>query len=444
MGDIENKGLPKVLVCFVMPWNDNGSQHSLAEIFSRWDKDKLALVYARAELPNTQYCDRFFRINENAMVKSVFNRKVKTSSVVHNSDKAVIDSEAQELEKEKKRYRNTSKRRNWFMVYARELVWKFGKWKTAELKKFIDDFDPDIVFIPLDSKVYMTRIGRFVAQYTKKPVVCYVTDDTVTFKYAFAQPVDLFRKNISVRNNARLIKGSEKVFVMAPKAKAELDELYGVDCSILTKPVDFSGLSFEEKSVNKPLKMIYTGLLSIGREKSLCQIAKAVARINKNGEKIRFEIYSSDTPKRRNRKVLSSGGVHFCGNVSREAVNKLQKEADITVFAESLSYYYKSKARLSFSTKLTDYFASSSCIFALGLEDIAPMEYLKSNDAALTVNRYEDIEEKLRLLCDNPELVREYGRKAFDCGRKNHNKDKILSDFEEEMLKVYSKCKGKN
>lgn len=444
MGDIENKGLPKVLVCFVMPWNDNGSQHSLAEIFSRWDKDKLALVYARAELPNTQYCDRFFRINENAMVKSMFNRKVKTSSVVHNSDKAVIDSEAQELEKEKKRYRNTSKRRNWFMVYARELVWKFGKWKTAELKKFIDDFDPDIVFIPLDSNMYMIRLYRFIAHYSKKPVVSYITDDIVTCNSLLTQPIDIFRKLYFVHNNGKIVRRSKKVFTMTPMAKAEVDKKFGVESSILTKPVDFSTLSFTEKQVGTPLKMVYTGVLSIGREKSLCEIAKVVARINKDGEKIRFEIYSSDTPRKGNKKVLNSKGVSFCGNISREAVKEVQKQADIVVFAESLSFRFKGLARLSFSTKLTDYFASSSCIFALGLEDIAPMEYLKSNDAALTVNRYEDIEEKLRLLCDNPELVREYGRKAFDCGRKNHNKDMILSDFEEEMLKVYSECKGKN
>lgn len=428
--------LPKVLVCYIVPWRDSGAQHSLAEIFSCWDKDRVALVYARAELPNTKYCDKFFRINENAVMKSVFNRKVKTSSVVYNSDGSDGLSEEKDCEKEKQRYRNTSKGRNWFMVYARELVWKLGKWKTPELNAFLDEFSPDLVFFPMGSEVYMTRLHRYIAKYTKKPVVSYLIDDTVTFKPELSNPLGFFRRIFSVRNNRYLLKHSKKVFVMVPKAQQELKEILGVDSSILTKSVDFSDLSHRERKCNLPLKMVYTGALSIGREKELCAIAKAVAAINSDKEKLKFEIYSADTPRDKNQRVLNSGGCRFCGSVSREKVRELQNEADIVVFAESLSKRFKNLARLSFSTKLTDYFASGSCIFALGSDSVAPIEYLKNEDAAVVVTRREDIEQKLRELCDKPELVSEYGRKAFLCGKRNHSADKVLSEFKAQMCSI--------
>lgn len=437
-----NNALPKVLVCYVAPWNDNGAQHSLAEIFSCWDKDRLALVYARAELPKTKYCDTFFRINENSVMKSVFNRKVKTSSAVSNLGEADSLKETEESAKEKKRYRNTSKRRNWFMVYTRELVWKSGKWKTEELDAFLDEFSPDIIFLPLGSEVYMARIQKYVAEYSRKPVVCYLTDDVITYRPRFGQPLGLLQRMRVRKYNHSLIKSSHRLFVISPKAKEEVYETLNVDSAILTKPIDFTDISFKSSVPGTPIKMVYTGVLSIGREKAICEIARAVAEINRDGQKISFEIYSGDTPKKSSLKTLNTGGCRFCGKVSREKVRELQNESDVVVFAESLSKRYREIARLSFSTKLTDYFASGRCIFALGSEGIAPIEYLKNEDAAVVVTRYEDIEGKLRELCNSPRLITEYGRKSFECGVRNHSADKVFGGFKSEMLGVYEKYKN--
>lgn len=438
METADKKTLPKVLICNVIPLVDNGPQHTLAEMFSCWEKDKVSMVYARAELPCTKCCDTFFRINENAVIKSIFNRRIKTTSVVHNADEAVKVEEKAELETEKKRYGKMSEGKRLFMVYARELVWKFGKWKTYEFKDFLDRVNPDVLFLQLLSDVYMSRIQRFIADYTGKPVVCYVADDTVTYKNAKRNPLSLMRRFFAIKHNKYIIKKSSKVFVMAPKAKREMDALYGIDCDILTKAIDFKNVSFKETIPAKPLKMLYTGALTIGREKSLAYIAKAVAEINKDGERISFEIYSGDAPLEKNLKIFNDGGTKFCGRVDYNEVLRLQQEADVLVYAESLEKKYKDIARLSFSTKLTDYFAGGKCIFALASEDIAPVEYLKDEDAALVVTGYDDIEGKLRMLCDKPELVAQYGRKAFECGKRNHSSDKIFAEFKEHMIQVYN------
>ena len=86
-------------------------------------------------------------------------------------------------------------------------------------------------------------------------------------------------------------------------------------------------------------------------------------------------------------------------------------------------------ARLSFSTKLTDYFKNGKCIFAIGDKDIAPIIYLRENECAVIANDYSEIEEKLRSLIDEPEKINVYSRKAFDCGMKNHNAKDIEEIF---------------
>lgn len=432
----DNSALPKVLVCTVIPFSDNGLQHSLAEMFSCWDKSKLSMVYARAELPDTKCCDTFFRINENAIIKSIFNRKIKTSSRVSNIGDGVDAVERAEAEAEKRRYSNISSHKRKLLVYAREIVWKLGKWKTPELTEFLDEVSPDIVFLQLLTDVYMSRIEKFIADYTQKPVVCYIADDNVTYKSVKKTPLTLLRRYFTVKYNRYLIEKSQRVFVMAPKAKRELDELYGIDCDILTKSIDFNNIHFKEVKPKAPLKLLYTGALTIGREGALIQIARAVAQINKEGNRLSFEIYSGDVPSKKGRDAFSRGGCRFCGKSDHRRIIELQGEADILVYAETLKKPCCRQARLSFSTKLTDYFAVGKCIFALGVEDIAPIEYLRDEDAALVVTSYGDIEEKLRELCDNPELVAEYGKKAFECGKRNHSSEKVFREFKEKLISV--------
>ena len=92
------------------------------------------------------------------------------------------------------------------------------------------------------------------------------------------------------------------------------------------------------------------------------------------------------------------------------------------MFAEALCGKNAKSVRLSFSTKLTDYFGSGKCILAIGVPDIAPMEYLKEKDAASCAYDYDSIKDAVKSLLDRPEMICEYAEKAYKTGLENHNK----------------------
>lgn len=96
------------------------------------------------------------------------------------------------------------------------------------------------------------------------------------------------------------------------------------------------------------------------------------------------------------------------------------------MFLEDIVGSNNKKARLSFSTKITDYFSAGKCIFAIGPADIAPMDYFKREDAAICVNDKAQIERAINMLVSTPSIIDDYAEKALDCGRKNHSKEKIL------------------
>ncbi|MBE6734206.1 MAG: glycosyltransferase family 4 protein [Ruminococcaceae bacterium] len=421
---MENK-LPRVLVLSINVWQDKGLVRTLPEIFSCWDRERVAQIYTKAGLPDTQVCHRFFRINENAVMKSIFKRSTVTSSVVENT-KSDSPEQEREVQQEQKRYNG---RHSVLLSLMREMVWLLGKWKTPELLKFIEDFDPELLFVPVYPVVYMARIQNYIIKKTKKPVVCYLSDDNYSYKTCGWNPLSYIHRFWLRCGVKKLMKNCHRLFVIAPKQKEEYDRIFRTDSLILTRAIDTDALPKQEKKPHTPIRMVYTGKLCIGRDKTVSEVAKAVANINKDSERICFEVYSGDTPKGKLKELLSTGGNRFCGSVTADKVEEIQKNSDITLFAEALKGRYKNAARLSFSTKLTDYFKSGACVFAVGPEDIAPVDYLIREDAAVVVTDYRDIEDKLRNLCDNPALITEYGRKAVDCGVRNHNRDKVVSTF---------------
>ena len=105
-------------------------------------------------------------------------------------------------------------------------------------------------------------------------------------------------------------------------------------------------------------------------------------------------------------------------------VQAVQKQADVLVFVESLERRYRNAARLSFSTKITDYLKSGKCIFAIGGSDIAPIDYFKRYDSAVVATCYDEIKGVLEKISVNPDIVKEYSKKAYNCGVQNHTKAK--------------------
>ena len=139
--------------------------------------------------------------------------------------------------------------------------------------------------------------------------------------------------------------------------------------------------------------------------------------------------------------LLNSNGCTKHAPVTKDKVAQIQREADIVVFVESLEKEHRYDARLSFSTKLTDYFASGKCIFAIGDKAIAPIQYLEEYDCAITCSDYNDVEGQLRKLIDNPDKITEYGRKAFETGRLNHEESKVKETFVSTLCKAAAQNK---
>lgn len=433
--------LPKVLVVTINAWRDNTGINTLINFFKHWDKDRVAQVYTRSDIPSTSVCDEFFQISENAVIKSVIKRNIKTGKRVSNdfTQTSIPEIDTNSIE-ERKKYAFFRRHRSEVFEFAREILWRLCKWKTKELDEFLDNCDADIIFIPVYAYAYMGNLQNYIIKRLKKPVVTYIADDVYFYKQIKGNPMFYVNRFFQRRAVRRIMAHNKKLFVIAPKLKEVFDKEFNTNSSILAKGIDFEQCPFVEKEVNTPIRLVYTGKTNIGRWHSLSIIAKAIAKLNADGKKMELLIYTKDELTNKVSKALNiDGASRVMGGISMDEVMKVQKEADIVVFAECMQRKYKDVAWLSFSTKLTDYMSNGKCILAVGSRDIAPIEYLKENDCALIACNEEEVYKKLKEVSDNTEIIKRYAKSAYDCGVKNHSKQLVADTFCNEIKKVYKK-----
>lgn len=425
------KELPKVMAICINAWRTDATSHTLMNIFSCWQPNQLSMIYTRSDLPNTKVCSRFFQISENDVLKSVLKPWVNTGREVFNTE--IVDSV--QTEEEHSRYAKAHKHHSSLLPLLREIVWYMGHWKSKGLKRFIDEVNPDLLFIPVYPVVYMGWVQRYVIKRTGKPFVCYLADDN--YSYESCKSVLSYLHRFFLRREVKwLSTHCKEMFVIVDKEKEETDRCFGTNSVILTKGIDFTQKVYEEKPVGKPVKFVYTGSLIIGRSSTIALLADAINKVNSEGVKATLDIYSGDDVDEAISQRINRGACKHRGLISREKVQEVQRDADVVVFAEALEGKAANIARLSFSTKITDYFSNGKCILAIGKRTIAPIDYFERNDSALIATCEKEIEEQVVRIVNDSEIINDYSKKAFECARRNHDKVAIDNRFIETMIRA--------
>ena len=417
--------MSRILVSSVDPWSERVGSDTLSSLVSSYPASQIASLNIRVQKSDSKVAGRYFHIIEERVIKSIFNKTIVTGE----SYLPIDSSNEKEKEVEERRYGKKKPCRS-FLVLLRELAWKFGRWKTQELDDFIQDFAPDALFFPIEGYIHFNRINQYIInKFHPKRVVGYMWDDNFTYKQHPYNVLYLIHRFWLRKSVKALVSNCDEVFAISPKLKRELDAEYGIESILLTKPIKDS-VSYNPYAPSDPIRILYTGKLIIGRDRTIADIADAMREINKEGKKVALDIYTNtEVTEKVKERIEKSEGCRVHGFVPQQEVFQIQQKADVLLFAEALSKGDMS-ARLSFSTKITDYLSAGKCIWAVGNKELAPIEYMKEYDAALVSTCKEEVRKQLRNLIENKGIIPYYAQKAYECGRTNHSKEMIQSRFQ--------------
>lgn len=429
MKEREEKAYPKVLVMTRNAWNDNNcTGNTLSNFFAGWPKSRIANAFFRAEKIDNSVCERYYRVTEQELVRSVFHKSGfvggKLTYVPQTETKHVTDNE-EDVAQSKNLYGFFSRHRWVLALWARDILWSLGAWKNTSFDEFLTEFAPDVIYMPCYDSVYMHRILWYVKKKIGARIVLFTGDDTYTLKQFNLSPLFWINRFIDRRTMRKSVKAADTLFVISDLQKQEYDRIFKRDCVILRKGGNFDVAFSPKASYEKPLRLVYTGNIHSGRWKTLALLASAIREINADAPKLQMDIYTLSA---RDDTIIQALNIEGCSRImppaTNEEISQALQDADVLVFVEPFELKEKLKWRLSFSTKIVDYLASSRAVLAIGPKGLSSMDYLQRNDAAICINDRAKIKEHLEALVENPELAHEFAQKAWDCGKKNNSIEK--------------------
>jgi hypothetical protein len=415
--------------------NDDNTGSTMTNLFSDFPTGtNIYNIYLRSDSPDNKVCKSTFQISEMALFSSILTRK-QIGRKVH------INNESQNPDngeiKEKLLY-DKAKILNWrIMWFGREIIWIFGNWKNNHLQKYLLEISPDIIFMPVFGCYYPHKVLSHIYELTKAKVVLFHADDNYTLKQFSLDPIYwAYRFGLRrwVRKSVRI---SSINYVISDIQKREYEKAFSKSCKLLTKGKDFSASAPIKDFYNSPLTIVYTGNIGDGRWRSLALVGKALDEINKENIKANLYIYtlSSITPKMR-KELYSLKSIIDMGGVSADKIPSIQKDADVLLHVEPVDLRGKLQCRQSFSTKIVDYFHSARCIFAVGTPDVASIDYLIKNNAAVVATTEQEIFNRLVEIITKPEMIVDYAQKAWNCGKRNHQIDTTQQGLYEDLVEL--------
>lgn len=414
----------KILVVTYIPWSNSFSVgNSLTNIFDGMgDQFEFGNIYFRDDKPSNNIVSRYFKISEKGLFKSIFSRRAIGEVVDHTKvEDAFADSY------------NKARRLRWdIFLLLQDCIGLFGVWKSTALDDFVKEFKPDLIFGPLGRVPVTNNLMTYLGKRHKIPVITYPWDDHYSLRKLSFSPIFWIKALVERRAIKKCAQQSEFLYTITEKMKEEYNVYFNKKCKLLYK-----GYVFDKEplyhSVDNPIKILYMGNIGDGRWNVIAKVASSLSNLNKDGQRVVLNTYTLSPISNKMKSLLEINGSSYLKEpVASEDILKTMQSADILLFVEPTKLKQRLFFRLSFSTKLVDYFYNAKCILAIGGRT-ASMDYLMKNDAAIVEFNPNNIEKRISQLIDDRNLINEYAKKSWLCGVKNHQINQIqnmlLTDF---------------
>lgn len=420
----------KILIISNSPWrSDNSFGNSFSNIFEGIDNIEIANIYCKYGQPQNNVVSRYFQITEKSLINNLLKGKPSGKEVFQTQEEKTDMDDGEAAFNKMKRHKTIP------MFWAQAMVWKIGRWKSPELIKFVDAFKPDLLFIPVYYSHYLHDINRFILKRFNIPAIGYVSDDVYTLRQFSLSPLYWLDRLILRPKMKKVFSWCKTVYVISETQRKEYAEVFGDKFKVLTKCADFSDENKPAfKAPGAVMRILYAGNVSRGRFKILSKLAADIKAVNSDKARFILDIYTA-TPLTEKQKALLS--VEGCSElhppVSYDQIRQLQSEADILVHAEAFDLKERLAVHQSFSTKIVDYIASNRCIFAIGSDECASIQYFIDNNCAAVAKTPGEIILRLNELYENADMLKAYADKAWQSGKRHHEQSKMQSELYENL-----------
>lgn len=386
---------------------------TMRSYFDAMPSGEVAQFYIHSEVPtDNSICRNYFRFTDKDAIKSlnlmkiygrIFNEEdVLADRTTSRTDKGIVGNIYQ-----------LGRKRSALIYTARNLLWKMSCWDTPHLWKWVENFDPDVVFFASGDYGFMYDIARKIAEHVNKPLVVACVDDYYLHNRNSSSLLGRFSHKSFLKTVHKTMARADRIFVINEAMKKEYEKLFGKSCCVLHTAASAVKRPEPEFCTGQ---ISYLGNLSLGRAEQLACIGRSLKKIGGY-----VDVYSGERNPDFLKDMTEENGIHFHGAVSAEDVLKIMASSMAVIHTESFEPRYQAMTRYSVSTKIADSLMHGPCIIAYGPEEIASIDYLKENQAAYVMSAPSDLETGLKVILSDEKLREKIVGNARALAAKNHD-----------------------
>jgi len=310
---------------------------------------------------------------------------------------------------------------------------------TEELKSYVRDFKPDVLFTILGLIPYIDLVNQLQETFNL-PVVVHLMDDGVTVPYYHGLYGGYIRRNYT-RLFENLLPRTAVRLGICPTMAQTYQKRYRLtfsDCQNTIDVAHCSSVAMGRTEVGRPPRLIYVGsILETSQYQSLIDICEVVKNINEHGKQLRFDIYASHRLFGQLRSTLEIHPMIRFHDAPTDDLTffKLIGNADILALPVNFDARSRRFIRLSMPTKVPTYLASGRPILVFGPSGTAQVDYAKKEKWGYVVDQrdFDQLKHAIIHLLEDPSLRQRLHDKAIQVASQNHDIDLVRTQFREHL-----------
>lgn len=415
----------RVLIVGTIPYNKNTSSRAFDAYFHNWEKENIRQIFSNTKTPVKGHCGSLYQITDQRLLKRRL-RRIDEVGVIFEDKDLPEDWKDNDLEVGSsfisQLYKIGSKDTP-LKYLLRKWVWRKKYWDTKQLENWLDEFQPECVFLAFSDDFFIPEIALFVAERYNIPIMSCIGDDYYfNDKFSLSPFYHIYRNKYKALIRKVFSRKGSAIYI-GDKIRDKYNSEFGLNGETVYLTSDIERHSFREINKEHP-RITYCGNIRLGRNESLADIGAALVHINPS---YRLEVYSAEKNDEFITVLKGKPGIDYKGAVPYKEVMSVMRDSDIVVIVEGFQEKDVQITRYSLSTKAADAMATGGQILVYGSMDCGVIEYMASTGCAVVCDKKENLKDKIEQLINDIELQKHLYDLSGKMSVEHHDKGRNLT-----------------
>lgn len=428
---------PRVLISGQHFHTRSGSGITLSNLFSGWDKDKIAATASYIANPSFDICDNYYQIGlKEIIIRFPFNLKVRSN--LPSSGKVLHGTQSLSQTILPKTERTLFRRIYDNFLFSSGLIHYRSTFRISpELLNWIRSFNPEIIYSQLSS-LEEIRIVTSLHREIKVPLVIHIMDDwpkTIGRRYF---PRVLWSKIIK-KEFLDLFSSATALLSISETMSEEYYRRYGFKFIPFHNPINiekwlpYSKVNWENEG---NFRILYSGRIGRANGKAIIFMAHIINELNLGGEKVILDIYTPDYDNKFAISINGLSGINVKKTVDYKEMPMLLASYDLLFLPLDFDRNGIRFAKLSMPTKTSEYMISGTPILIYSPEETAVAKFFGANNCGYCVVRQSEVELKdaILFLISNKDYRQKISSNAVKLAQEKFDDEKVRAKFRRVLL----------